>query len=78
MLTKEQAIGLFGTRGALQKALGLRSHAAISMWKAGEAIPEAHELRIRYQLMPQAFNEDGTLRLIPAKPTDEPKQSAAA
>lgn len=68
MLTKEQAIGLFGTRKALQKALGLKSHAAIVMWKDGEPIPDVHELRIRYELMPHAFNDDGTLRLVPADP----------
>ena len=31
------------------------------MWKDGEAIPVAHELRLRYQLRPEAFDADGGL-----------------
>lgn len=62
MLTKEQAISLFGSRREMQEALGLKSHAAISMWTDGEPIPELHELRIRHQLKPEAFTADGSLK----------------
>lgn len=60
-LLKEQAIALFPSRKAMQKALGLKSHAAISMWPDGKPIPENHELRIRYQLRPDAFDRKGNL-----------------
>jgi len=65
MLLKEQAIGLFGSVKGLRDALGLRTRSAIYMWKPGEPIPEAHELRIRYELMPQAFDASGELRKQP-------------
>jgi hypothetical protein len=61
MLLKEQAIGLFGSVKGLRDALGLRTRSAIYMWKPGEPIPETHELRIRYELKPQAFDANGGL-----------------
>ena len=61
MLLKEQAIGLFGSVKGLRDALGLRTRSAIYMWKPGEPIPETHELRIRYELKPQAFDANGAL-----------------
>ncbi len=61
MLIKEQAIALFGSVKALQLALGLKTHSAIYMWADGMPIPEAHELRIRYQLKPEAFDAEGNL-----------------
>lgn len=62
VLTKEEAIGLFGSVKRLRDALGLRTRSAIYMWKPGEPIPEVHELRIRHELRPDAFDESGTLR----------------
>lgn len=59
MLTKSQAINLFGSAQELQAALGL-SRTAIIMWK--DKVPKVHELRIRYELKPEAFNKNGTLR----------------
>ena len=61
-ITKEQAIALFGSRKALQATLGLKSHAAIVMWPDGEPIPDAHALRIRYQLKPEAFDAKGRIK----------------
>lgn len=61
MITKEQAISLFGSVKELQAALGLKTHSAIYMWRDGEPIPENHELKIRYQLKPEAFSADGQL-----------------
>lgn len=59
MITKQQAINLFGSVKALQLALGLGTHSAIYMWKDEGPIPEAHYLRIRYQLKPESFDSDG-------------------
>jgi hypothetical protein len=64
MLTKNQAIALFGSVKELQTALGLKTHSSISMW-GDNPIPEVHELRIRYELKPEAFDAAGNL-LAPA------------
>lgn len=53
MMTKEQAIALYGSPEELRKALGLKSRHAVYMWPDGEPIPEKHELRIRYVLKPE-------------------------
>lgn len=65
-ITKEQAIALFDSRKALQQALGLKTHSAISMWPDGEPIPSEHALRIRYELKPEAFDADGNIVSLPA------------
>ncbi|GAB3744923.1 hypothetical protein [Lysobacter olei] len=70
MLTKEQAIRLFGSVKELQTALGLKTHSAIYMWHDGQPIPENHALRIRYELRPDAFDANGKLL--------SPKKSKAA
>lgn len=59
MVTKEQAIALYGSVKALQFALGLKTHSAIYMWADGQAIPDYHALRLRYELRPEAFDADG-------------------
>lgn len=59
MLTKTQAIELFGSVEKLRLALGLKTRQAIYMW--GENVPTHHALRIRYELMPEAFDEQGNL-----------------
>lgn len=59
-LTKEQAIELFGSVEALRLALGLKSRAAIYLWKPGKPIPENHDLRIRYELRPVLFGNART------------------
>lgn len=61
MLTKTDAIALFGSVKALQEALGLKSHATISMWPTDRSIPRVHELEIRYRLRPEAFDAEGNL-----------------
>lgn len=57
-ITKEEAISLFGSgRGAqkrLAEALGL-SKQAVSDWADGAPIPKEHDLRLRYELKPEAF-----------------------
>lgn len=59
MITKQQAIALFGSVKELQTALGLKTHSAIYMWRDGEPIPENHALKIRYVLKPESFDADG-------------------
>jgi hypothetical protein len=59
MLTKAQAIHLFGSVEKLRAALGLKTRQAIYMW--GENVPLHHALRIRYELKPEAFDEQGNL-----------------
>ena len=54
VITKEQAIALFKTQTALAEALGI-TKGAVSLWKNGEAIPEVHALRLRYEIMPHEF-----------------------
>lgn len=50
-ITKAEAIEIFGTVEALRDALGLKTRQAIYMWPDGP-IPEPHELKIRYVLIP--------------------------
>lgn len=55
-LKKEQAVRLFGTQSRLAEELGI-TRAAVCQWKRGEPIPEAYALRIRFILMPEAFDK---------------------
>lgn len=56
-ITKAEAIGLYGgAHGSQQRlatALGL-SKQAVSDWPDGP-IPEVHDMKLRYELMPEAF-----------------------
>lgn len=62
MITKKQARELFGSVKELQAALGLKSHATISMWGSDDSpIPAIHDLRIRYVLKPESFDAKGRL-----------------
>lgn len=61
MITKAQAIELFGTVEKLRAALGLKNRQAIYQWKE-DRIPMNHFLRIRYELRPDAFDVQGNLR----------------
>lgn len=45
---------LFGTYTAAADALGI-SKGAVGNWPKDEPIPENHDLRIRYELKPEAF-----------------------
>lgn len=62
MLTRTQAINLFGSAVSLAQALGYKSRHAVYMWPKDDAIPEAAFLKIRYQLKPDAFDKRGQLR----------------
>ena len=54
VLLKEDAVALFGSQIKLAAALGITPQ-AITHWKKGEGIPQAHAYRIRYDLKPDAF-----------------------
>ena len=72
MITKEQAIGLYGGAiKSLQGALGLKTHSAIYMWRDGRPIPTVHFLRLRYELHPEAFDENGNYIGPPPPNKDE-------
>lgn len=60
MITKTQAVHLFGSVEKLRAALGLKNRQAIYQWPE-DRIPEKHFLRIRYELRPEAFDEQGNL-----------------
>jgi len=62
MITRNQAVHLFGSVKALQGALGLKTHSTIYMWGPDKPIPDVHALRIRYELRPDAFDASGNLR----------------
>jgi len=62
MLTRQQAIELFGSAVKLAEALGYTSRHAVYMWPKEGPIPNEPFMRIRYQLKPEAFKADGTLR----------------
>lgn len=62
MITRQQAINLFGSAVNLASALGYKSRHAVYMWPKTGRIPDEPFLKIRYQLRPEAFNADGSLK----------------
>lgn len=66
MITRQQAIELFGSAVQLADALGYTSRHAVYMWPKDGAIPEGAYMKIRYQLKPEAFDAQGKL-IAPAK-----------
>lgn len=65
MITRQQAIDLYGTAAALAEALGYTSRHAVYMWPKQGNIPREPYLRLRYELKPDAFDVAG--RLKPAR-----------
>lgn len=61
-ISREQAIALYGSAQALADALGYTSRHAVYMWPKGGPIPREPYLRLRYELKPGAFKQDGTLK----------------
>lgn len=59
MITRQQAIELYGSAAALADALGYASRHAVYMWPKEGAIPNEPYLRIRYELKPEAFDRSG-------------------
>jgi hypothetical protein len=63
-MTKTEAIALFGSPEELRKALGLKTRHAVYMWDDDKPIPEAHELKIRHVLKPEAFPKASTRKRV--------------
>lgn len=61
MLTRQQAIDLYGSAAALADALGYASRHAVYMWPK-DRVPREPFLRLRYELKPDAFDDGGNLR----------------
>jgi hypothetical protein len=61
MITRQDAINLYGSAAALAEALGYASRHAVYMWPKDGAIPEGAYMKLRYQLKPDAFDADGKL-----------------
>lgn len=62
MITRQQAIDLYGSAVDLAAALGYASRHAVYMWPKDSAIPNEPYLRLRYELKPERFNKDGSLK----------------
>lgn len=60
-MTKTEALTLFDGPTELAKALDIKPQ-AVSQWEADRPIPRVHYMRLRYELMPEAFKKDGTLK----------------
>ena len=60
-ITRQQAIDLYGSVIELAKALGYASRHAVYMWDR-DNIPETPYMKLRYELKPEAFRADGSLR----------------
>lgn len=61
-ITRQQAISLYGSAQALATALGYASRHAVYMWPKDGPIPREPYLRLRYELRPEAFKADGSLK----------------
>ena len=60
MITRQQAVDLYGSAESLAVALGYKSRHAIYMWGgADDPIPELPFLKLRYELRPEAFDTTG-------------------
>lgn len=56
MITKQEAVAMYGgNQAALARALGIK-RAAVSKWKDGP-IPERHALKLRYEIKPEGLAE---------------------
>ncbi len=65
-MTLAEVLPLYGgSREALAAALGC-SRQATYRWSQTGPIPPAHYLMLRYQLKPDAFRKDGSLRKVAA------------
>lgn len=62
MITRQQAIDLYGSAAKLADALGYTSRHAVYMWPKAGAIPREPYLRLRYELKPEAFDVKGNVK----------------
>lgn len=68
MITRQQAIDLYGSVVDLAKALGYTTRHAVYMWPKQGPIPEGPYLKLRYQLRPEAFDDTGSV--LPSRPAE--------
>lgn len=61
MITRQQAIDLYGSAVELAAALGYKSRHAVYMWPKTGPIPTEPYLRLRYELKPKRFDKQGAL-----------------
>ena len=54
VITKKKAVELFGTQAELARALDI-TRSAVGQWGWKDPIPDAHAMRIYYELRPEAF-----------------------
>lgn len=87
MITRKEAIALYGSVVALAEALGYASRHAVYMWPKAGPIPNEPYMRLRYQLKPEAFDAEGNLIRTPQaadrpepvrRPTAAPEPGDAA
>lgn len=76
MISRAQAIALYGSAIKLADALGYKSRHAVYMWPKAGPIPREPYLRLRYELKPEAFTADG--RLLPKRGRRAPAKRKAA
>ncbi len=63
MISREEALSLYdGSAVKLAEALGYTSRHAVYMWPKQGSIPNEPYLRLRYELKPERFNKDGSIR----------------
>ena len=63
MISREEALSLYdGSAVKLAEALGYTSRHAVYMWPKQGPIPNEPYLRLRYELKPERFNKDGSIR----------------
>jgi len=60
-MTKSEILTLFENQYELAETLGI-TRQAVEQWPADKDIPQKQYLRLRYELMPESFKKDGTLR----------------
>ena len=61
MITRQQAIDLYGSAVELAAALGYASRHAVYMWPKTGAIPNEPYMRLRYELKPECFDASGKI-----------------
>ena len=61
LMTKTEAISLYDNGNQLARALRI-TRSAVSQWRDDKPIPEAREMKLRYQLKPECFDAEGNLR----------------
>ena len=64
-MTKSELLNLLGVKPAELARILKISRSAISQWPDDEPVPERQELRLRYELRPEAFEGPGVAAAYP-------------